>query len=187
MPIRRSSVANNAANRSVSSSSAAGRGRPRPSSMAVLAAASAAAGPSANCCSHAGAAGTAWPGGTYPVHQPDLVGFGRGQPRTAEDQLLGLGGPDEPGQALRAAGAGDNAEEDFGQADRGVGGADPVVRGERESVPAAEELKVFGKRDVQLAIFTDNTPGVGPRWSSRLRLACIHMRVPRAWVAWTGW
>ena len=55
-----------------------------------------------------------------------------------EAQLLGPARADEPGQALRAAAAGDDAEQDLGLAEHGPRRGDAVVAGQRQLAAAAE-------------------------------------------------
>ena len=55
-----------------------------------------------------------------------------------EDQVLGPGGPDQAGQPLRAAAAGDDAEQDLGLAEHGLLGGDAEVAGQGQLAPAAE-------------------------------------------------
>src|SRR5215813_6647877 len=47
------------------------------------------------------------------VHEPDRERLGRSHEPACEDDVLSPGGPDEPGQPLRAASSGDQAEQDF--------------------------------------------------------------------------
>ena len=80
----------------------------------------------------------------HAVHQSDrqcLLGSHRA---AGEDQLLGPRDTDEPRQALRAASARDHPEQDLGQTEAGVLGADPEVAGQRELQPAAEGDAVDG-------------------------------------------
>ena len=58
--------------------------------------------------------------------------------RPVKMMSLALLGPDQPGQPLGAAGAGDDAEQDLGLAEHGVLGGEPDVGAERELAPAAE-------------------------------------------------
>ncbi len=60
------------------------------------------------------------------------------------DQLLAPRRPDEAGQALRAAAAGDDAEQDLGLAEHGPLGRDAVVAGQRQLAAAPEGVATDG-------------------------------------------
>ena len=64
-----------------------------------------------------------------------------------EAQLLGPARPDEAGQPLRAAAAGDDAEEDLGLAEHGPRAGDAVVAGQRQLAAAAEGVAADGGDD----------------------------------------
>ena len=67
-------------------------------------------------------------GGHQPVDQPDrqrLVGL---HEPAGEDDVLGLARADQPREPLGAAGAGDDAEQHLGLAERRVVGGDPDSR-----------------------------------------------------------
>ena len=53
-------------------------------------------------------------------------------------------GPTSAGQALRAAAAGDDAEQDLGLAEHGLSPSDAVVAGERQLAAAAEGVAADG-------------------------------------------
>ena len=57
-----------------------------------------------------------------------------------EDELLGPRRTDEPGEALRAAGAGDDAEQDLRLAEPGVVAGDAQVAAQRELAAATERV-----------------------------------------------
>ena len=57
-----------------------------------------------------------------------------------EDQVLGPGRADQPGQPLGAAGAGDQAEQDLRLAELGVLGGDPEVGAQRQLAAAAQRV-----------------------------------------------
>ena len=59
---------------------------------------------------------------------------------TGDDEVLGPGRPDEAGQPLRAAPAGDDAEQDLGLAEHGLLRGDPVVAGQGQLAAAAERV-----------------------------------------------
>ena len=59
-----------------------------------------------------------------------------------EDDVLGARRTDQARQPLRAAAAGDDAEQDLGLAELGVVGGDAEVARERELAPAAERVAV---------------------------------------------
>ncbi len=86
------------------------------------------------------------PGGDQPVDDSQLQRLRRGQHRPLQDQLDGRVA-DEPGQALRPAGAGKEPHVDLGQADQGglplLG--DPPRAGQRELQAAAEAVAVNGR------------------------------------------
>ena len=74
------------------------------------------------------------------VDEPDGERLGGAHDPAGEDEVLGLRRPDEAREALGAAGAGDDAEEDLGLAEPGVVGRDAEVAGERDLAPAAERV-----------------------------------------------
>ena len=140
MPVFWSSVANSAAKCSRSISSPVARSTSRPWLTACLAARSASAGPAAYWRDHV-------PGGLvdlgvrhHLVGQADGQRLVRGHVPAGEDEVLGLGRADQPGQPLRAAGAGDDAEQDLGLPDLGALAQHPEVGAEREFEPAAERV-----------------------------------------------
>lgn len=57
-----------------------------------------------------------------------------------EDQVLGLGRADQPGQPLGAARTGDQTEHDLGLAQLGVVGGDPEVGAERQFAATTERV-----------------------------------------------
>ena len=59
-----------------------------------------------------------------------------------EDQVLGARGPDQAGEPLGGAAAGDDAEQDLGLAERGVVRGHAQVARERELTPAAQRVAV---------------------------------------------
>ena len=73
-----------------------------------------------------------------PLHQAELFGARAVDHFGAQDQPAGEAGADQPRQPLGAAGAGDQAEADFRQAELGFVGRDAQVAGEREFEAAAE-------------------------------------------------
>ena len=77
-----------------------------------------------------------------PVHQPDRQRLLGPDLATGEDELLGPGRPDQAGQALGAAAAGDHAEQDLGQPEAGVLGADTEVAGQRQLQTTAQGVPV---------------------------------------------
>ena len=82
-----------------------------------------------------------------------------------EHQLLGPGRPDQAGQPLRAAAAGDDAEQDLGLTEHGPLRRDPVVAGQRQLAAAAERVAGHGG---------DHHPGMSATASSaRWKLAVI--------------
>ena len=60
---------------------------------------------------------------------------------------LARAGPDQPGQPLRAAAAGDDAEQDLGLAEHRPLRRHPVVAGQRQLAPAAEGVAGDGGDD----------------------------------------
>ena len=117
MPVFWSSVSNSSANSRLSSASPSSSGRSRPSSIARLAAASASGGPAANLRGHGHRRRVHLVVRDDGVGQADLQGLLRADVPAGEDQVLRLGGADQPGEPLRAAGAGDDAEQDLRLAD----------------------------------------------------------------------
>ena len=74
------------------------------------------------------------------VDQPDLERLRRPHVPAGEDEVLGLGRADQPGEPLGAAGARDDPEQDLRLSDAGVVPGDAEVRGHREFQPAAERV-----------------------------------------------
>ena len=75
--------------------------------------------------------------------------------------------PTRRGEALGAAGAGDDAEEDLGLAELGVVGRDPEVAGERDLAATAQRIAGDG-RDGRLGEARDSADEVmsGPERST---------------------
>ena len=143
MPISRSSVANRPAKAAVSSRSPLSRSTPGRWSMHSFAAARASAGPPTNCRAQAErgraaprSAGTTW--SASPMRSASAAA----DEATGEDQLLGPGGTDQPGQPLGAAGAGDDPQLDLRLAEGGVVGGDPDVGAQRQLAATAEGVAV---------------------------------------------
>ena len=148
IPIVRSSVANSAANCCRSISSPVSRSVSSPRSIASLAARRAYAGPAANCAAQATRLGVdlgrpARPG------PPGRSRSASSAPtkRPVKMMSLAFGRPDQPGQPLGAAGAGDDAEQDLGLAELRVVGRDPDVGAQRELAAAAERVAGDGGDD----------------------------------------
>ena len=77
------------------------------------------------------------------IDQADGLGFVGADRGPQNEQFEGLHGADDARQALGAAGAGNQAQGDFRQADsRGLGG-DSVVAGERRLQAAGERPEAF--------------------------------------------
>ena len=66
---------------------------------------------------------------------------------TGQAQLLGPARPDEAGQPLRAAAAGDDPEQDLGLTEHGPRSGDAVVAGQRQLAAAAEGVAADGGDD----------------------------------------
>ena len=73
-----------------------------------------------------------------PIDQPNGQGFGRLDEPTGEDEVLGARRPDEPRQALGAAGTGDDTEQDLRLPELHVVAADPEVGAQRQLAAAAD-------------------------------------------------
>ena len=76
------------------------------------------------------------------VDDAQFLGFARAERRSRENDVERLLDPDETRQALRAAGARDEAELDLGQAAFGGRHGDPVMRGQRHLESSAERGSV---------------------------------------------
>ena len=74
----------------------------------------------------------------HPVDQADGERLVGATWRPREDQVLGPSRADQPGQPLGAAAARDDAEEDLGLAELGLGRGDAEVAGQRQLAAAAE-------------------------------------------------
>ena len=85
--------------------------------MASLAARSASAGPPTYCATRARAAAYTSSASTTSSTRPIAQRLVGGDEPPGEDQVLGLGRPDQRAEALGAAGAGDEAEQDLGLAE----------------------------------------------------------------------
>ncbi len=72
------------------------------------------------------------------VDETERLGLGGSDRLAADDHLQGLGYADQPGQPLRAARSGEEAQLDLGQTALRVARGDPVVAPERHFEPAAE-------------------------------------------------
>src|SRR6185369_10251369 len=81
------------------------------------------------------------------VDEADGRGLVRADHLSGEDQLHRLALADEPGQPLRAAAAGDDAEVDLGLPELRLLRGDPDVTRERELAPAAEAEAVDRRDD----------------------------------------
>ena len=103
-----------------SSSSPVSREVSIPSSMTRFAATSAAVGPAAKRRANVSASGRTCAAGTATVARPERDRLGAAHAAAREDQLLGLRGPDQPGEPLRAAGTRDHAKGDLRQPEHGV-------------------------------------------------------------------
>src|SRR4051794_27146513 len=79
------------------------------------------------------------------VDEADLECLGSPHVPPGEDQVLGLRRPDEAGQALRAAGARDDAEQDLRLADAGIVAGDTEVGGHREVEPTPQGINGDGR------------------------------------------
>ena len=77
-----------------------------------------------------------------PVHQPDRLRLLGPHLAPREDHLLGPRRADQPRQPLGAAPAGDDAEQDLGQPEARVVGADPEVEGQRQLEATAQRVAV---------------------------------------------
>ena len=75
--------------------------------------------------------------GEFVDHAP-FLGLARAKRRPGQNDVQRLLDADQPRQALRAAGAGDKAELDLGQAAFGRRNRDAIMRGQRHLEPAAE-------------------------------------------------
>jgi hypothetical protein len=93
----------------------------------------------------------------------------RGHGRAGGDHLQGCLGADDAWQPLGSAGARQEAEIDFGQAEPRRGGSDPIVAGERHLQAAAEGHAVNG-RDDWLRGSLDHLENLRQPWRDR-RLA----------------
>ena len=82
--------------------------------------------------------------GTTRLTSPMASASSAGTWRPVKMSSLARDGPDEPGQALGAAAAGDDPEEHLGQPELGVLGADPEVAGQGQLQPAAQGVAVDG-------------------------------------------
>ncbi len=68
---------------------------------------------------------------------PHLLGLVPREHLSGVDELLGDGGPHQPGQPLRAPAAGDDGQLGLGQAHPGVGGGHPHVAAQGQLKAAA--------------------------------------------------
>ncbi len=83
-------------------------------------------------------------GGDHGIDEADRQGLVGPDLPTGEDQVLGPGGADQTGQALGAATAGDDAEQDLGLAPPGGVGAHAEVAGQRQLTATTEREPVHG-------------------------------------------
>src|SRR5690606_39186959 len=74
------------------------------------------------------------------VDQSDVQRLLRLDHPAAEDEVLGPGRPDQAGQPLRAAGAGDDAEQDLGLAQLGVAAGDAEVTAHGQLAAGAQRV-----------------------------------------------
>ena len=81
------------------------------------------------------------------VGEPDRQRLGGGHLPAGEDQVLRLRRADQPRQPLRAARAGDDAEQDLRLADLRALAEHPEVGAQREFEPAAERVAGDGRDD----------------------------------------
>ena len=98
--------------------------------------------------------------------------FRRPDRLAGDDHLQRLLRSDQARQALRAAGAGQEAELDLGQADARRRGSDPEMAGERQLEAAAERGAVQGRDDRlrhRLDRGDDLARGSGPAAACRIR------------------
>ena len=108
------------------------------------------------------------------VGEPDRQGLGRGHVPAGEDEVLRPGGADQPRQPLRAARAGDDAEQDLRLADLRRLAEHPEVGAEGKLKPAAERVPGDGGDDR----LGDVSDVVQRRLQRRRPLG--HLRRPRA-------
>ena len=98
-------------------------------------------------------------GGHDAGDEPERVGLAGVDRAPGQDQLHRLGLADGPGQALRAAGARDDADLDLGLAELGVVAGHDHVAGHRQLAAATERVAADG-RDERLADPPDAIPDV---------------------------
>ena len=135
-----SSVRKTSTKSSCSSSRPSASARSRPPSIARLASACAASAPLASSAASSSARSCRASGGDDLVGQPDpqrLLGLDLA---AGEDHVLGPRRPDQPGEALRATAARDDAEQDLGLAEPRLLRRDAEVAGERQLAAAAERV-----------------------------------------------
>ena len=84
-----------------------------------------------------------------------------------EDQVLGLGWPDQPGQPLRAARPGDDAEQDLGLTELGVVSREAYVGRQGHLAATAEREAVIAEM-VGLPIAANDRVNACSRWAWRV-------------------
>ena len=140
MPSRWSGVPNSPTNSSRSRARPGAPGVSTAAWTAAFAAARAARGPYANSRACATARARTSEAGTTRSASPSSQGADRVELRTGHDEAERARRSQQPGEALRAAGAGDHADLDLRLPDRGVLGQVPQVGAERELEPAAQRV-----------------------------------------------